>query len=264
MEDKHITEQLSQYLDGLLSAEQREEIEIHLKDCNSCAKELTQLSTLFHAFAAEEIKIPSDNVRINFLKALQSEKQETKVGQTYVSKLANGTKPFWTFLRVAASIALLISAFLLGRYQRDSVTDVKMVEKQDPANEPHRETMMALLENTSASKRIQGVNYMYEFENPGEAIVIALIDRMLLDDNTNVRLSAVEALTRFTDSETVRDAFINALKTEKEPGIQILIIQTLVKIQEKSALAPMQRLLEQEDTLPFVKEQLKLLMPSII
>ena len=124
--------------------------------------------------------------------------------------------------------------------------------------------MLSLMENQSASRRIQGVNLIEEFTIPDEAIITALANRMLFDNNTNVRLSAVEALGKFTQSDTVKKTFITALETEKDPSIQITIIHTLVTIQEKKAIAPMQRLLEQEETQPFVKQQIKSLLPSII
>ena len=38
--------------------------------------------------------------------------------------------------------------------------------------------MLSLMENESASKRIQGVNFIEEFANPDEAIVKALADRL--------------------------------------------------------------------------------------
>ena len=65
-------------------------------------------------------------------------------------------------------------------------------------------------------------------------------------------------------SETVKTAFIEALGTEKNPSIQIAIIQALVSIQEKKAIGPMQKLLEREDTQPFIKDEIKLGLPKII
>ena len=87
---------------------------------------------------------------------------------------------------------------------------------------------------------------------------------MLYDENTNVRLTAVEALREFANSEAVKEAFITALQNEKDPSIQITLIHTLVEIQEKKAIQPMRRLLEQQETQPFVKQQIESLLPKII
>ena len=96
--------------------------------------------------------------------------------------------------------------------------------------------MLALMENESASKRIQGVRYIEEFTDPDPEIVAALVKRMRYDENTNVRLTAVTALEAFISSEAVKEGFIAALETEKDPTIQISIIKSLVKIQEKKSL----------------------------
>ena len=90
------------------------------------------------------------------------------------------------------------------------------------------------------------------------------LDACCMDENDNVRLTAFEALSRFTSSEKVKEVFLEALGKEKNPSIQIAIIQVLVQIQEKKAVEPMQRLLEQEDTQPFIKEQIKTGLPKII
>jgi HEAT repeat protein len=124
--------------------------------------------------------------------------------------------------------------------------------------------MLALLENKSASKRIRGIQYIEEFSQPDPEIVKALVMRMLNDENINVRLTAVNVLQRFIASETVKNGYIKALEIEKDPSIQITIIQLLVKIQEKKALKPMQKLLELNETHSFVKEEIKAILSNII
>ncbi|MEC7263138.1 MAG: HEAT repeat domain-containing protein, partial [Bacteroidota bacterium] len=61
----------------------------------------------------------------------------------------------------------------------------------------------------------------------------------------------------------VKNVLIEALEKEKNPSIQVAIIQTLVQIQEKKAAEPMKKLLEKEDTQPFIKEQIKAVLPSL-
>ena len=135
---------------------------------------------------------------------------------------------------------------------------------EDEAQKVKQLAVISLLENQSASKRIQGVQYIEEFSTPDTTIIDALVDRLLEDEHTNVRLSAMEALSAFRNSERVKKAFIQALKTEKDPSIQIAIIQNLVQMQEKKAIGPMQDLLQQEETQPFIKEEITNALPKII
>ena len=199
------------------------------------------------------------------MKQLEAEKQKLSKVVPFDAP-SNNTRNKWAInlLKIAASVLLLIGAFLAGRYQSKEYSNQEIALLTEERLEFKQTAMLSLMENESASKRIQGVNFIDGFTNPDEAILKALIDRMLHDKNTNVRLTAVEALNNFTSSETVKNAFLEALKKEKDPSIQINIIETLVDIQEKKAIAPMRRLLEQEETQPFIKNRIESLLPSII
>jgi len=265
MKNEHVAELLPDYLDGLLEADANEKIKTHLKECNSCAKELVELRKLYQAFLSETEVIPPPSIKTKFLEQLEEEKSlQSKV----VSLDTNSTSKRnpWTanLLKIAASVALVVCGFLLGKQQSQEGHTKELAQLTEEKLQFKQTAMLSLMENESASKRIQGVNFIEEFANPDEAIVKALADRMLYDENTNVRAAAVEVLSKFTSSENVKNTFIKALKTEKDPGIQIEIIQTLGKIQEKKAVAPMQELLKKEETQPFVKKQIESLLPNII
>ena len=165
--------------------------------------------------------------------------------------------------KIAAGIALLVGAFFFGKQRQAQSSNIQIAQLANESQGLKQTAMLSLMGSKSASKRIQGVSYIEEFDVPDDAIVNALADRMLHDENTNVRRTAVEVLSEFTASETVKSSFIKALKTEKDPGIQISIIQVLGKIQEKKAVAPMKYLLDQEDTQPYVKDELKISTPTV-
>tara|TARA_R110002073_G_scaffold279026_1_gene443096 strand:- start:373883 stop:374668 length:786 start_codon:yes stop_codon:yes gene_type:complete len=229
------------------------EVAAHLKSCKSCETELKEMQQLLNNIAISEIEHPSENLRLNFEQMLSDEKQRMP---TKVVKLQS--KPNWkSYLQIAASIALIVSAFLLGRQQNSLQFDRQVTELKNEGLLGKQTTMLALMENKSASKRIKGVQYIEEFSDPDPAIVNALVERMLHDENSNVRLTAVNALQAFITTDIVKEGYIKVLDTEKDPGIQIIVIQLLVKIQSEKAMKPMQKLLEQEETQSFVKEEIK-------
>ncbi|MEM6893165.1 MAG: HEAT repeat domain-containing protein [Bacteroidota bacterium] len=257
------SEHIPEYLDDLLSPEKRNEFEIYLKTCPDCQKELDEMRILFNAIAADKISVPSGNLRNAFLKDLE----EAKAEAVKVVPLAQTKeKSNWAsnLLKVAASVALLVTSFQMGGFFEKEKSNQSLETLQSESLVMKQQVMLSLMENQSASKRIQGVNYIEEIPNPDEAIVTALSQRMLNDENDNVRLTALEALARFAANDMVKDVFIKALEKEKNPSIQILIIDILVSIQEKRAVAPMQKLLEQEDTQPFIKKQIQTGLPKII
>jgi len=265
MKNNHVIEMLPDYLDKLLEADTNKKIEIHLKECKTCAQELSELEELLHAFKTEGKIIPPSSIKTRFLNQLEAEKQTISKVVSMHSQ-PNSKRNQWAvnLLKVAASVLLLIGAFLAGKYQARTNDGEQIAQLTEEKMEFKQMAMLSLMENESASKRIQGVNYIEDFKNPDEAIVQALADRMLYDKNTNVRLAAVEALENYTTSETVKKAFIKALKVEKDPSIQITLIHALVNIQEKKAIEPMKKLLELEETQPFIKSQIESLLPNII
>ena len=260
MKSNHITHKLADYLDGHLDPAQRKDVEEHLRSCKSCTQELEETRELFSVFKEEEKAYPSEQLKVKFYQMLEDEKQKSS------KVIAINHKKHWVsnLLKVAAGIALLIGAFTLGKFQQQQQSNTAIAVLENKSTAIKETAMLSLMENQSASKRIQGVNFIEEFTQPDEAIISALADRMLLDKNTNVRLSAVEALGKFTNSETVKNTFITALGTEKDPSIQIVIIHTLAAIQEKKAIAPMKELLQQDETQPFVKKEIRTLLPTII
>ena len=265
MEKNHITELLPDYLDNLLTEKQKLEVELHLVACNSCSADLKEIESIVAVINNESMVVPSDSVRTNFFEQLELEKQNnTKTISLDTTSIRRKNNWPNSLLKIAASIALLVGVYFFGKQQQAERSNAEIAQLTDESLAFKQTAVLSLMGNQSASKRIQGVTIIEEFTEPDEAIVSALNDRMLHDENTNVRRTAVEVLSTFIASEAVKNSFIKALKTEKDPGIQITIIQILGKIQEKKAAASMQYLLEQEDTQPYVKDELESVLPNII
>ena len=260
MEKEHVFDQIPEYLDGHLSKTETAKLEKHLEQCAECQKEVEEMKILFTGFD-NEVSTPTDRLRAKFEAALEQEKMQ----QGKVVRMESGKSSNWAgnLLKIAASIALLVTAFQMGSLFQQRKVNEDLAQLQDETHKMKQTAMLSLMENQSASKRIQGVNYIEEFEEPDEAIIQALANRFLYDENDNVRMTAFEALVKFTASETVKTTFIEALEHEKNPSIQVAIIQALVQIQEKKAAEPMKKLLEKEDTQPFIKDQIRAVLPSI-
>jgi HEAT repeat protein len=248
-----IQENLTEYLESSISENISSEVKSHLKSCDHCAKELEKLNTFLSLLNAEEIETPSKNLQANFDEMLA---EEIKKNQPKIVQLE--PKQNWkSYVRIAASIVIVVSAFLIGKQQSNN-TKIANTEKTN------KEEVLALLENTSASKRILAVANAEAFTKKDTKIIDALINTLLFDKNANVRLSAAEALSKFSSEAMVRDALIKSLETDSNSSVQIELIQILTKIQEKRALEPMQKMLKNEETPLYVKQQLELNLPSLL
>jgi HEAT repeat protein len=116
--------------------------------------------------------------------------------------------------------------------------------------------MMAGLNNEqSPSQRMLGVSVAYQMEKPDDDIVNALMKTMNEDDNTNVRLAALEALSKFSNEPTIRKQLIESLHTQKDPMVQITLIQLMVAIKEKGVVKELEKIATDEKTMKAVKDE---------
>ncbi|WP_435261455.1 HEAT repeat domain-containing protein [Tenacibaculum sp. nBUS_03] len=255
MKCNDIQNQLIDYIDNKLLKEERLIVENHIKTCDNCAKELKQIEDIISVISNDELEQPSESLKLNFEDFLAKEikKSEAKV-------ISINSKSDWkSYLKIAASILIVLSAFLIGRQSNQQKTATASKQKTQ-----QQQQFFALLDNQSASKRILGVNNSKKFSKNNTEIIEAIVDKLFYDKNVNVRLAAAEALSKFSSLELVKTALIKALQTEKEAIIQIELIQILAKIQEKRALEPMKKLLENKETPNYVKQELQYNIPSLL
>ncbi len=264
MKNDHYSGWLTFYLDGQLDKEQEREVEAHLNTCPSCSEELQEYKALLMAFDDEKNALPDPALEVRFYENLENmtftEPESPFARQGHTSRRRF---PLFPVLKAAAGIALLIGAFMLGRWGADKIpVDNTAISLEETAT-PEPSAIFSLAEDRSASKRIQAVHYLEEITSPDAPVLDALIRRMLLDENMNVRRTAVDALEKFKTHKKVTEAYLHALETEKNPAIQIAVIQILIGIREKKAAPAMRQLMDQEDTKSFVKEQIRSLLPII-
>ncbi|WP_226294158.1 HEAT repeat domain-containing protein [Aquimarina algicola] len=263
MKCSHIQDQLIDYIDKNLDESTFLEIKRHLESCDQCTHALQELQTVFEAINNEPTEVPDNSLREGFEKMLEEEKQKINTPKTI--SLHQNRKNYWKKpLQIAAAIALLVSGYFLGKNQNTEAFTQEIAVLEDEKLKMKETMTISLIQNESASKRLQAVSYAEEFTKPGNEILNALINKMHYDDHINVRLAAAEALVKFADKEIVRKAFINALNTEQDPSLQIELIQILVSIQEKRAIPSMEKLLQEEEVPDYVKDQVKIGLPSLI
>lgn len=249
-----VEEHIIDFIENTLSEDMKDKIQSHVTICPKCQKETEQMRELLGVMDEVTMELPSKNLQLRFEQALEKEKTTTKT----VSLQARNNRNI--LLRVAASVVIVIGAYFIGKHQSNKyhqeLLAQQKIEKQN--------NLLALLENQSASKRIEAVGNAESYTQADTKIIEAIINKLNTDKNINVRLAAAEALYKFSSLEMVRTALIKALETEKEAIVQIELIQILAKIQEKRALKPMQKLLQNKETPTYVKQELQYNLPSLL
>jgi len=119
-----------------------------------------------------------------------------------------------------------------------------------------KEALFTSLANMeSASTRIAAAMDAYEMKNADKDIVDALVITMNSDPNTNVRLAALEALAKFHRESYVRKQLTTSLKKQKDPMVQVELIQVLTKMKQKSILTELEKLVKDVNTTEAVKDR---------
>lgn len=166
--------------------------------------------------------------------------------------------------KVAASILLLIVAYTFGKVQdRSDFSNDSIALKSENLN-PNEIEVLSLMGNSSPHKRIAGINHIEKLTELDEAVLNALIDRLLHDQNDNVRFTALRGLEEYIDMEAVKTALIQSLGSEGDTRIQISVIHQLVAINEKRAIEPIQALLDKEQLEPRGKAHINALLLNLI
>ncbi|WP_080240426.1 HEAT repeat domain-containing protein [Spirosoma rigui] len=238
-----IDELLTRYYEGETTLEEEQELRDFFREPGGVPARLRQHAALFQYVADARLQQPS----VDFVASL-----DRQMGPRPVGRLRQLTS--WG-MRLAAGIALLLVGFAGGRFYSRGQTDASARASTDrPEAESMKKTLaFGALSQTSASDRIQAVNQSYELDGADREITQLLINTLNFDANVNVRLAACQALLRFEREEGVRDALIQSLRIQKDPNVQLTLIDALVAIKEKRAATEMRWLARNQQVLEIVR-----------
>lgn len=248
------------YLDDKLSGELKIFIKAHIEKNPAAANELDELRKVLSLVNENtELETP-DYVKIRFLKALEEE----KLGQNSRNSIQRWlhTTPAW--VKNAAMISIvLVSGILLGRIGLLNSNSDEIARLSNELEATKELVVESLNNQHSASTRLKGVNASYQLATMDSDLVTVLVNTMNSDPNANVRLAAVQALSRFSEQPEVANELINSLKSQTNPVVQIALINELASLEDERAVGQMQELLNDNETIESVQDELKLGMYKI-
>ncbi len=158
--------------------------------------------------------------------------------------------------RIAAGFSLLVVGVLAGWMIGNQGTgDADVAALRQDVNEMKQLVALAQLRKESASERIMATYEFKKMDSASDEILDALINTFKNDDNTNVKNAAAEALFKFGNHDKVRKAFINGLTRQRDPLLQIKLIDMLVGLNEKRALPKLQEVMQEEGQMKVVKQK---------
>jgi anti-sigma factor RsiW len=252
-------EKFADYLTGDLDETGRAEVRTHILGCAACREDLENLTVIWAKLGVLPEEQPGGAVRTRFYTMLEEYKDRLDA-----ERKAAAARPrladWFTFRRPA--FAASFSAFLLllgvgagwllngGRGGGERYASLSR-EVQDM----RQQMAQSLLNQPSASERIQGVGYTAEVEDPSDTTLAALFKAVDTDPNPNVRLAAVDALYLFRDRPGVRESLVRSLAIQSYPLVQVALIDFLVEVREARAAEALKKLIDSGDLSPEVKKR---------
>lgn len=248
MDKETLESRIIDYIDGKGTEQERALVESELAHNKTSYALYEQLREVIVTMDKVKSLEPSGKLKIAFEKALQEEMVAQKKTKTiFFSPI---------FYRAAAAVLLVMTGVAIGNWINNNKQQEKELAQLKQQVDENRRLMMAMMENQqSASQRMTGLSVAYQMDKPDDEIVSVLVKTMNEDTNSNVRLAAMDALGKFSNEASVRQALIQSLSTQKDPIVQIALIQLLVKMKETGVVKQLEQMTKDASTMKAVKDE---------
>lgn len=258
MKCEQISELLPDYLQGSLRPDQHRTVEAHLKECADCSEEVA----VWRKLSLLPVEQPSPMSRMRFeamLQAYQASRSNEPSGNSEWRKRASSWN-FFHWLRsplgaVAWSAALLVIGVFAGlRMAAPKPLSPEIVEMQKQLDSTKQLVVLSMLQQQSASARLEGVSFTTRDERLNPQVLSALLHTLRYDPSVDVRLAALDALSRHSAQPQVRNSVVNALQEQQSPLVQVALIDQLVEWHDRDAKPQLERLRQSQDLNPAVRQ----------
>jgi anti-sigma factor RsiW len=263
MNCKEIGELLPDHLQGRLSPDYAGEVEKHLAECVNCGEEAALWKRL--ALLPEEVPSPALESRFKAMlesyqegrwekTSLAAEKSKTPVAMLW--GLGN-----WRQLPAAGIVwacLFLACGYFIGKHADrgiDAVAQGQLNEMRQELGATRQMVALSMLQQQSASQRLEGVSWSTRLPEPDPKVMGALLHTVRFDNSVDVRLAALDALGRYADRPDVRRELVDVLQTTQSPMVQVALIDLLVDLHDKSAVPQFRKFQQDPNVNPTVKKR---------
>lgn len=213
---------------------------------------LGDLSTINDKLNNITFPVPSSELDLRFYQMLAMQKKRSGSGFSWTGIFS------WSPLgpKLALASVALIIGIAIGYFARQP--DNKSLETLTREISEMREMMMlSLLEKESATERLKAVNLTQEMNQASTMVTNALIQTLNADENVNVRLAALEALVPYVGQSVVREELIRSIAKQDSPLLQLALAELMAKIQERSSVKELQKIIQSDRTPADVKNKIR-------
>jgi anti-sigma factor RsiW len=259
MKCEEIAELLPDYLQEGLRAEQKNLVERHLESCAECS----EVAGLWKKLALIPDEKPSVAGRARFDAMLEAY-QTGREGEATMRRGPNRGGSIWSVFQwlrspvgaVAWSIALVALGTYVGLQlgsTRSNTQDLAAMHAE--LTNMRQLVALSMLQQQSASQRLEGVTWTRREDHLDPQVLSALTHTLRYDPSVDVRLAALDALSRHPGQPQVKKTVVDALGEQQSPLVQVALIDQLVEWRDAEAAPQMEKLRQLPNVNPTVKQR---------
>ena len=258
MKCEQIAELLPDYLEGSLHPDQRRHVEAHLEECANCSEEVL----LWQKLSLLPVDEPSPRSRARFeamLQAYQAGRSNQPGSSPEWRKRAS-----WNFVdwlrsplgTLAYGVALLAIGLLAGLRvgSPKGSPSQELADMRSQLANMKQLVVLSMLQQQSASARLEGVTWSTRDQQLDPKVLSALLHTLRYDQSVDVRLAALDALSRHSAQPQVRTTVVNALQDQQSPLMQVALIDQLVEWHDREAAPNLEKLRQSPNLNPTVRQ----------
>ena len=279
MNCEQIAELLPDYLQSSLAREQASQVEQHCEHCANCAQDVAMWKKLALLPPAQ----PSPDSRARFdamLHAYSPASSERSIEvstdpsrQAFSPKIATPNVSdsseravrwsLFAWLRsplgaVAWSAALLIFGVFIGTRVNKEASPAhpdEIAAMHAELTNMRQLVALSMLQQQSASERLQGVSWSGLEAHLDPQIQSALLHTLRYDGSVDVRLAALDALSRHASQPQVRKGIGDALQEQQSPLVQVALIDQLAEWRDPDATQRLRNFQQTPNLNPAVRQR---------
>ncbi|MGC0774443.1 MAG: zf-HC2 domain-containing protein [Candidatus Acidiferrum sp.] len=260
MKCEEIGELLPDYLQGNLKAEQDDLVEQHIAECADCREDVA----IWKKLSLLPVEQPSKESRQRFeamLHAYQTGRNDKAAADLGPEKRG----AFWSWLRspigaVAWSAALLVIGILAGnqfggRPTHSNSDQNEIAVMHSELTNMRQLVVLSMLQQQSASERLQGVSYSQREDHLDPQVLSALVHTLRFDNSVDVRLAALDALSRHGSQPLVHKGVVDALQEQQSPLVQVALIDQMLEWRDPDAAQRLRNFAQTPNLNPTVRQR---------
>ena len=258
MKCEKIAELLPDYMQDGLKGEQKTVVERHLENCAECS----EVAGLWKKLALIPEEQPSPAGRARFDAMLQA--YQAGRGEEMMPRRAENKASIWSVFQwlrspvgaVAWSIALVALGTYLGLQLGNGKSNAQdLASMHTELTNMRQMVALSMLQQQSASQRLEGVTWTRREEHLDPQVLSALMHTLRYDPSVDVRLAALDALSRHAAQPQVKKTVVDALQEQQSPLVQVAVIDQLVDWRDADAAPRLEKLRQLPNLNPTVRQR---------